>query len=41
MVDKETIELISDNPKHKDREVPLKDVTIHARVLLIWNAKKA
>lgn len=41
MVSKDTIELISDNPKHKDREVPLESVTIHARVLLIWNAKKA
>lgn len=41
MVSKDTIELISDNPKHKDREVPLDSVTIHARVLLIWNAKKA
>lgn len=33
-------ELISDNPKHKDRVVPTGEVTIHAKVLLVWNATK-
>ncbi|WP_043309309.1 XRE family transcriptional regulator [Pseudomonas sp. ML96] len=39
-VDAERIELISDNPKHKDRVVSLDEVAIHARVLLVWNASK-
>ncbi|WJN60911.1 Phage repressor protein cI [Pseudomonas sp. SO81] len=39
-VDAESIELISDNPKHKDRVVSLDEVAIHARVLLVWNAQK-
>lgn len=39
-VDADSIELISDNPKHKDRVVSLDEVTIHARVLLVWNACK-
>ncbi|MFC0708339.1 S24 family peptidase [Azorhizophilus paspali] len=34
------LELISDNPNHKDRIVPMADVTIHAKVLLVWNARK-
>ncbi|MFI8384845.1 XRE family transcriptional regulator [Pseudomonas sp. NPDC079086] len=33
-------DMISDNEKHKDRTVPVEDVTIHAKVLLVWNAKK-
>ncbi|MCE0912486.1 MULTISPECIES: LexA family transcriptional regulator [Pseudomonas] len=33
--------LISDNEKHKDQQARIEDVTIHAKVLLIWNAKKA
>lgn len=34
------LELISDNPNHKDRIVPMNEVTIHAKVLLVWNARK-
>lgn len=34
------LELISDNPKHKDRVVNVDEVTVHARVLLVWNAQK-
>lgn len=34
------LELISDNPKHKDRVVNADEVSIHARVLLVWNAQK-
>ena len=33
-------DLISDNPKHKDRTVPVGDVTIHARRLYVWSGKK-
>ncbi len=32
--------LISDNPRNKDLEARMDDVTIHAKVLLVWNAKK-
>jgi phage repressor protein C with HTH and peptisase S24 domain len=39
-VDAEHLELISDNPKHKDRVVNSDEVAIHARVLLVWNAQK-
>lgn len=35
-----SIELISDNPKHPPRTVPTSDVIIHARVLYVWNGKK-
>ncbi|WP_375738049.1 helix-turn-helix transcriptional regulator [Pseudomonas boanensis] len=38
--DADHFDLISDNPKHKDRVVPMEEVTIHAKVLLVWNAKK-
>lgn len=38
--DAERFDMISDNEKHKDRTVPVEDVTIHAKVLLVWNAKK-
>lgn len=34
------LELISDNPNHKDRIVSMDEVTIHAKVLLVWNARK-
>lgn len=34
------LELISDNPKHKDRVVNNDEVTVHAKVLLVWNANK-
>lgn len=33
-------DMISDNPRHKDQTINIADVTIHARVLLVWNAKK-
>lgn len=38
--DADHFEMISDNPKHKDRVVPIGDVIIHAKVLLVWNARK-
>ncbi|EXF45239.1 Cro/CI family transcriptional regulator [Pseudomonas sp. BAY1663] len=38
--DAEHFWLISDNPKNKDLEARIEDVTIHAKVLLVWNAKK-
>lgn len=38
--DEEHFWLISDNPKNKDLEARMEDVTIHAKVLLVWNAKK-
>lgn len=38
--DADRFDMISDNEKHKDRTVPVEDVTIHAKVLLVWNAKK-
>lgn len=41
VLDAEHLWLISDNTKHKDQEARLEDVTIHAKVLLIWNARKA
>lgn len=41
MLDAERFWLISDNEKHKDQEARIEDVTIHAKVLLIWNARKA
>lgn len=34
------LDLISDNPKHKARVVNVDEVTVHARVLLVWNAHK-
>lgn len=40
MVSTTEVELISDNPKHKDRVVKLNELTIHAKVILTWNAKK-
>lgn len=40
-LDAERFLLISDNPKHKDQEARMEDVTIHAKVLMIWNARKA
>jgi transcriptional regulator with XRE-family HTH domain len=39
--DAEHFWLISDNPKHKDQVARVEDVTIHAKVLLIWNVRKA
>lgn len=39
--DAEHFDMISDNPKHKDRVVPVEAVTIHARVLYVWRGMKA
>lgn len=39
MVSSTDIELISDNPMHKDRVVKLGDVALHAKVLIAWNAR--
>lgn len=41
VMDEDHYWLISDNTKHKDQEALVSDVTIHAKVLLIWNARKA
>ncbi|MEB0170047.1 XRE family transcriptional regulator [Pseudomonas sp. CCC4.4] len=41
MHDAERYDMISDHAHHKDRVVPASDVTIHAKVLMIWNARKA
>ncbi|WP_375738287.1 helix-turn-helix transcriptional regulator [Pseudomonas boanensis] len=38
--DADHFDLISDNPKHKDRTVSVAEVTIHARVLYVWSGKK-
>lgn len=34
------LDMISDNKKHKDQIVNLRDVHIHGRVLLVWSARK-
>jgi phage repressor protein C with HTH and peptisase S24 domain len=41
MCDEDHFWLISDNEKHKDQQARIEDVVVHAKVLLIWNAKKA
>ena len=41
MCDEDHFWLISDNEKHKDQQARIDDVAIHAKVLLIWNARKA
>ncbi|WEL58023.1 LexA family transcriptional regulator [Pseudomonas kermanshahensis] len=38
--DEEHMWLISDNPKNKDLQARTDDLTIHAKVLLVWNARK-
>lgn len=38
IADEEHFEMISDNPKHKDRMVRREETYIQARVLLVWNA---
>jgi phage repressor protein C with HTH and peptisase S24 domain len=38
--DEDHVWLISDNPRNKDLEARIDDVTIHAKVLLVWNATK-
>lgn len=40
MKDAEHFWLISDNKNNKDLEALVDDVTIHAKVLLVWNARK-
>lgn len=41
LLDAERFLLVSDNPNVRDQEARIDDVTIHAKVLLIWNARKA
>ncbi|MGY2258146.1 XRE family transcriptional regulator [Pseudomonas sp. SDO55104_S430] len=41
MCDEDHFWLISDNEKHKDQQARIDDVAVHAKVLLIWNARKA
>jgi len=38
IADEEHFEMISDNPKHKDRMIRREETYIQARVLLVWNA---
>ncbi|MCS4282430.1 phage repressor protein C with HTH and peptisase S24 domain [Pseudomonas sp. BIGb0278] len=38
IADEEYFEMISDNPKHKDRMIRRDETYIQARVLLVWNA---
>lgn len=38
IADDEYFEMISDNPKHKDRMIRREETYIQARVLLVWNA---
>lgn len=40
-LDEDHFRLISDNPHYENQSARIDDVTIHAKVLLIWNAKKA
>lgn len=40
VADAEHFEMISDNPKHKDRIVRIDEVFIQAKILLVWNAKR-
>ena len=39
-MDEEHVWLISDNPNNKDQTARIEDVTIHAKVLMVWNARK-
>ena len=41
LLDSERFLLVSDNPHVRDQEARIEDVTVHAKVLLIWNARKA
>ena len=41
VLDSERFLLVSDNPNVRDQEARIEDVTVHAKVLLIWNARKA
>lgn len=40
-LDEENYRLISDNQHYENQTARIEDVTIHAKVLLIWNARKA
>lgn len=40
-LDEENYRLISDNQHYENQTARIDDVTIHAKVLLIWNARKA
>lgn len=40
-LDEEHFRLISDNPHYENQTARVDDVAIHAKVLLIWNARKA
>jgi phage repressor protein C with HTH and peptisase S24 domain len=40
-LDEDNYRLISDNPHYENQTARIDDVTIHAKVLLIWNARKA
>ena len=40
-LDEDHFRLISDNKHYENQTARIDDVTIHAKVLLIWNAKKA
>ena len=41
VLDSERFLLVSDNPNIRDQEARIEDLTVHAKVLLIWNARKA
>lgn len=40
LADAERFEVISDNAKHKDRQVRKEDIYIRGRILLVWNAHR-
>jgi len=40
LADAERFEVISDNEKHKDRQVRKEDIYIRGRILLVWNAHR-
>lgn len=40
-LDEDHFRLISDNPHYENQTARIDDVTVHAKVLLIWNARKA
>ncbi|MET4160508.1 phage repressor protein C with HTH and peptisase S24 domain [Marinobacterium sp. MBR-111] len=40
MASADTFKMISDNPSHENQEVNAADITIQAKVLMVWNARK-
>lgn len=40
VADADHFEMISDNPRHKDRLIRMDETYIQCRILLVWNAKK-